>query len=224
MSIFQNHSFLSLPERKERFRPSKKRKRAGANRCPELASENLSYQLSVPSLPTTRKVSALCASPFGGAAQQDQHLRADEYPQGAGRICNAPSSRTAALGIGPYIRGGEDGQIGSSAPTFQTEKTPLAVPAHSQGRKLRGTTLIRSVCRSSLQPVTELTRPAYSHFSREAPGPEHPSCPPPCTIRRLSLRQVSGRIPLLRHITKSFYADSADLSSLRRRFPKFRSN
>ena len=73
------------------------------NRCPELASENLSYQLSVPSLPTTPKVSALCASPFGGAAQQDQHLRADEYPQGAGRICNAPSSRTAALGIGPYI-------------------------------------------------------------------------------------------------------------------------
>ena len=29
-------------------------------------------------------------------------MRADEYPQGAGRICNAPSSRTAALGIGPY--------------------------------------------------------------------------------------------------------------------------
>ena len=28
--------------------------------------------------------------------------RADEYPQGAGRICNAPSPRTAALGIGPY--------------------------------------------------------------------------------------------------------------------------
>ena len=28
--------------------------------------------------------------------------RADEYPQGAGRICNDPSSRTAALGIGPY--------------------------------------------------------------------------------------------------------------------------
>ena len=30
-------------------------------------------------------------------------LRADEYPQGAGRICNAPSSRTAALGIGSYM-------------------------------------------------------------------------------------------------------------------------
>ena len=79
----------------------------------------------------------------------------------AGRICNAPSSPTAALGIGPYIRGGKDGRIGSSVPTFQTEKTPLAVPAHSQGRKLRGTTLIRSVCRSSLQPLTELARPAY---------------------------------------------------------------
>ena len=128
-----------------------------------------------------------------------------------------PSTKRGAF------RGGGDGRIGSSVPTFQTEKTPLAVRTHSQGRKLRGTTLIRSVCRSSLQPVTELTRPAYSHFSREAPGPEHPSCPPPCTIRRLSLRQVSGRIPLLRHITKSFYADSADLSSLRRRFPKFRS-
>ena len=34
-----------------------------------------------------------------GAKSQN---RADEYPQGAGRICNAPSSRTAALGIGPY--------------------------------------------------------------------------------------------------------------------------
>ena len=161
------HDFLnpffssSCWERKGRFQSAKKRKRAGANRCPEFDSKNLSHQLSVAPDSTTRKVSALCASPFGGAAQQDQHLRADEYPQGAGRICNAPSSRTAALGIGPYIRGGEDGRIGSSVPTFQTEKTPLAVPAHSQGRKLRGTTLIRSVCRSSLQPLTELARPAY---------------------------------------------------------------
>ena len=29
--------------------------------------------------------------------------RADEYPRGAGRICNAPLSRTAALSIGPYM-------------------------------------------------------------------------------------------------------------------------
>ena len=51
-----------------------------------------------------------------------------------------------------YIRGGKDGRIGSSVPTFQTEKTPLAVPAHSQGRKLRGTTLIWPVPRPSLRP------------------------------------------------------------------------
>ena len=128
-----------------------------------------------------------------------------------------PSTKRGAF------RGGGDGRTGSSAPTFQTEKTPLTMPSHGQGRKLRGTTLIWPVPRPSLRPITVPFRPAYCSFSREAPGPEHPSCPPPCTIRRLSLRQVSGRIPLLRHITKSFYADSADLSSLRRRFPKFRS-
>ena len=49
--------------------------------------------------------------------------RADEYPQGAGRICNAPSSRTAALGIGPYkhergaAKNRRGGRTGSSAPT-----------------------------------------------------------------------------------------------------------
>ena len=49
--------------------------------------------------------------------------RADEYPQGAGRICNAPSSRTAALGIGPYkhergaAKNRRSGRTGSSAPT-----------------------------------------------------------------------------------------------------------
>ena len=109
-------------------------------------------------------------------------------------------------------------------PYIPNRKTPLTMPSHGQGRKLRGTTLIWPVPRPSLRPITVPFRPAYCSFSWEAPGPEHPSCPPPCTIRRLSLRQVSGRIPLLRHITKSFYADSADLSSLRRRFPKFRSN
>ena len=49
--------------------------------------------------------------------------RADEYPRGAGRICNAPSSRTAALGIGPYkhergaAKNRRGGRTGSSAPT-----------------------------------------------------------------------------------------------------------
>ena len=38
----------------------------------------------------------------GREREMGLHKRADEYPRGAGRICNAPSSRTAALGIGPY--------------------------------------------------------------------------------------------------------------------------
>ena len=45
------------------------------------------------------------ATPFPFLKEKRKWRRktqADEYPQGAGRICNAPSSRTAALGIGPY--------------------------------------------------------------------------------------------------------------------------
>ena len=45
------------------------------------------------------------ATPFPFLAEKrkwSRKTRADEYPRGAGRICNAPSSRTAALGIGPY--------------------------------------------------------------------------------------------------------------------------
>ena len=38
----------------------------------------------------------------GREKERGSHKRADEYPRGAGRICNAPSSRTAALGIGPH--------------------------------------------------------------------------------------------------------------------------
>ena len=47
--------------------------------------------------------------------------RADEYPQGAGRICNAPSSRTAALGIGPYtVRWKLAGTGGQGRPPLQS--------------------------------------------------------------------------------------------------------
>ena len=46
--------------------------------------------------------------------------RADEYPRGAGRICNAPSSRTAALGIGPYtVRWKLAGTGGQGRPPLQ---------------------------------------------------------------------------------------------------------
>ena len=46
------------------------------------------------------------ATPFPflkGKRKWGRKTQADEYPQGAGRICNAPSSRTAALGIGSYM-------------------------------------------------------------------------------------------------------------------------
>ena len=62
------------------------------------------------------------SAPTRGAVV-DSGRRADEYPQGAGRICNAPSSRTAALGIGPYkhergaAKNRRSGRTGSSAPT-----------------------------------------------------------------------------------------------------------
>ena len=131
--IFETVLFFLCQKEKNGFNLPRKERGQGAYRCPEFDSKNLSHQLSVAFIPTTRKVSALCASPFGGAAQQDQHLRADEYPQGAGRICNAPSSRTAALGIGPYIRGGGDGRIGSSVPTFQTEKRPWRCERTARG-------------------------------------------------------------------------------------------
>ena len=144
--VLRPHSFLSLfGERKEPCRAAKKRKRRPWKPFgwfPRTPSIDQSLALDL-----RRMEVGESTIDFVGADAE--------------RICNAPSSRTAALGIGPYIRGGEDGRIGSSVPTFQTEKTPLAVPAHSQGRKLRGTTLIRSVCRSSLQPLTELARPAY---------------------------------------------------------------
>ena len=42
------------------------------------------------------------SAPAGVKVNFKSCKRADEYPRGAGRICNAPSSRTAALGIGPY--------------------------------------------------------------------------------------------------------------------------
>ena len=130
---------------KERFQSSKKRKRAGANRCPEFDSENLSHHPSVASVPTFRKVSALCASPFGGAAQQDQHLRADEYPQGAGRICNAPSSRTAALGIGPYtVRWKLAGTGGQGRPPLQSvphrQRREIFCQKKARGRRRIGYT------------------------------------------------------------------------------------
>ena len=63
------------------------------------------------------------SAPAGVKVNFKSCKRADKYPRGAGRICNAPSSRTAALGIGPYkhergaAKNRRSGRTGSSAPT-----------------------------------------------------------------------------------------------------------
>ena len=54
---------------------------------------------------------------------------ADEYPQGAGRICNAPSSRTAALGIGPYrVRWKIEGRADRVVRPYKPPETLLKDP------------------------------------------------------------------------------------------------
>ena len=80
--------FFLCQKEKNGFKLPRKERGQGAYRCPEFDSDDLRFKLSVAQLPTTRKVSALCALPFGGAAQQNQGFRADE-------------------GIGPYKRKGK---------------------------------------------------------------------------------------------------------------------
>ena len=62
----------------------------------------------------------------GREREMGLHKRADEYPRGAGRICNAPSSRTAALGIGPYKheRGAAEDR-GATIPQSPTATAPF---------------------------------------------------------------------------------------------------
>ena len=76
--LFETVLFFLCQKEKNGFNLPRKERGQGANRCPEFDSENFDLYLSVASNPTIRKDSALCASPFGGAAQQDQRLRADE--------------------------------------------------------------------------------------------------------------------------------------------------
>ena len=77
--------FFLCQKEKNGFKLPRKERGQGAYRCPEFDSDDLSHQLSVAQVPTTRKVSALCASPFGGAASQN--------PSAA--VC-PPSSRSRA--------------------------------------------------------------------------------------------------------------------------------
>ena len=75
--IFEPILFFLYQKEKNGFNLPRKERGPGTNRCPEFDSKNLSHQLSVTPAPTSRKVSALCASSFGGAAQQNRRLRAD---------------------------------------------------------------------------------------------------------------------------------------------------
>ena len=68
---------FSCQKEKNGFKLPRKERGQSANRCPGFDSNDLRLKLSVAFSSTTRKVSALCASPFGGATQQDQRLRAD---------------------------------------------------------------------------------------------------------------------------------------------------
>ena len=65
--IFEPILFFLCQKEKNGFNLPRKEREQRAYRCPEFDSENLSHQLSVASIPTTRKVSALCALPFGDA-------------------------------------------------------------------------------------------------------------------------------------------------------------
>ena len=89
--------FFSFSAEKEKngFNLPRKERGQGAYRCPEFDSKNLSHQLSVTPDPTSRKVSALCASPFGRAAQQNRRLRADRVvrPYRMLRIRKKPLAR-----------------------------------------------------------------------------------------------------------------------------------
>ena len=76
--FFEPILFFLCQKEKNGFNLPRKERGQGAYRCPEFDSKNLSHQLSVAFIPTARKVSALCASPFGTAAQQNERFRADE--------------------------------------------------------------------------------------------------------------------------------------------------
>ena len=79
--FFEPILFFLCQKEKNGFGLPRKERGLNAYRCPEFDSEKLSCQLSVTSVTTTRKVSALCASPFGGASSQN---RAKAFPFGEG--------------------------------------------------------------------------------------------------------------------------------------------
>ena len=91
------HSTLSFLGRlKPFFSFWKRKKRMGSKTLP-VCAERRQPPLGKGAFEWTES-----SAPAGVKVNFKSCKRADEYPRGAGRICNAPSSRTAALGIGPY--------------------------------------------------------------------------------------------------------------------------
>ena len=81
--------FLLLRKEKNGFNLPRKEREQRAYRCPEFDSENLSHQLSVASIPTARKVSALCSRLSEMPSMRFQHCTRPPpqriaYPSGEG--------------------------------------------------------------------------------------------------------------------------------------------
>ena len=80
-------------------------RRPGVNGMELASSDAMAARFAVPVLRGLLFLWRVTPFPFLKEKRKwGRKTQADEYPQGAGRICNAPSSRTAALGIGPYKR------------------------------------------------------------------------------------------------------------------------
>ena len=133
-TLFEPILFFLCQKEKNGFNLPRKERGQGANRCPEFDSENFDLYLSVASNPTIRKDSALCASPFGGAAQQDQRLRADE---GIGPYRAQCQIKRADRVVRPYKRCGGNrkrGPMKALAPTGCGAKSKRRA---TNGRPLR---------------------------------------------------------------------------------------
>ena len=91
--IFEPILFFLCQKEKNGFNLPRKEREQRAYRCPEFDSENLSHQLSVASIPTTRKVSALCSRLSEMPSMRFQHCTRPPpqriaYPSGEG-VCEA---------------------------------------------------------------------------------------------------------------------------------------
>ena len=150
------HSTLSLLGRlKPFFSFWKRKKRMGSKTLP-VCAERRQPPLGKGAFEWTES-----SAPAGVKVNFKSCKRADEYPRGAGRICNAPSSRTAALGIGPL-----QAQPGARR---KNDKADALFGPLSAGPKRKDATFVASFF---LERVTRLARAAQrpdTHAGTERP-------------------------------------------------------